>query len=112
MAKLPNADLCFVAERKITNYLLDVANENGKHKARFFLAFGFTIEEWQVMAAALKQHAAAHEVTSMVARETFGTNYVIEGPLMTPDGRNPQVRVIWAIDRDDTVPRLISAYPL
>ncbi len=112
MAKLPNADLCFVAERKITKYLLDVENENGKSKARFFLAFGFTIEEWPIMAQALKQHAAAHEVTSTVVRETFGTNYVVEGPLMTPDGRNPQVRVIWAIDRDETIPRLISAYPL
>lgn len=112
MAKLPNHEKCSVPEAKITRYLLNLESENGRSKARFFLAFGFTIEAWQIMAEALKQHAAAHEVTATVVRETFGVNYVVEGTLNTPDGRNPEVRVIWAIDEGDDVPRLVSAYPL
>ena len=110
--KLPFLDNIFVPEPKITQYLLNLDSENGKSKAHFFLAFGFTIEAWEVMAESLKQHARIHEVTSIVPKLPFGTNYVIEGNLITPDGRNPQVRVIWAIDVNSDIPRLISAYPL
>lgn len=93
-------------------YLLDLTSENGRAKARFFLSFGFTIEAWQIMAQTLKDHAGDHEVTRVEERPPFGTHYVIEGALTTPDGRNPAVRVVWIIDEGDDVPRLVSAYPL
>lgn len=98
--------------RKIVNYLLDLSSENGKSKARFFLAFGFTIEAWELMAQALKQHASDNEVIKVEERPPFGVHYVIEGVLQTPDSRNPSVRVIWIIDDGDDTPRLLSAYPL
>lgn len=110
--KLPNRKKAYIPEAKIVNYLLDLTNENGRPKARFFLAFGFTIETWEVMAQALKEHANYHEVTKIEQRPPFGVHYVIEGTLSTPDGRNPAVRVIWIIDDGDTIPRLVSAYPL
>lgn len=110
--KLPDRENAVVAEAKIVRYLLDLTNENGKAKAKFFLAFGFTIEKWHVMAVALKQHATNHEVTKVEERPPFGIHYIVEGTLNTPDGRNPAVRVIWIIDDGDDVPRLVSAYPL
>lgn len=94
------------------SYLLNLSSENGKAKARFFLAFGFTIETWQIMAQARHHHASVHEVTKIEPRPPFGVHYGIEGPLMTPDERNPPVRVVWIIDEGDDVPRLVSAYPL
>ena len=112
MNKLPNVERCHIAQAKLTKYLLNLESENGKSKARFFLAFGFRTDQWAVLADALKRHAVTHEVRKTVLRETFGVNYVIEGTLITPDGRNPQVRVIWTIDRGDDVPRLVSAYPM
>jgi hypothetical protein len=42
----------------------------------------------------------------------FGVSYAVEGPLATPDGRAPVVRVIWFISTDEVVPRLVTAYPL
>ena len=110
--KLPNFDSAVVPQAKIVRYLLDITNENGKTKARFFLSFGFTIEAWQIMAQALKQHASNHEITNIDERPPFGVHYVIEGTLNTPDGRNPDVRVVWIIDEGDNTPRLVSAYPL
>ena len=109
--KLPNVDQALVPEAKITRYLLDLTSPKGKSKAVFFRAFGFTIEQWQMMADALKQHAAAYEVASTEADE-HGTRYVIEGALNTPDGRNPQVRAVWIIREDETEPSFVSAYPL
>ncbi|MCU0481140.1 MAG: hypothetical protein MUE54_08005 [Anaerolineae bacterium] len=110
--KLPFVENAVVPKNKITLYLLNLDSKNGKSKARFFLAFGFTIETWQIMVDALKHHAQTHDVQSVVPRPPFGTHYVIEGMLITPDGRNPQVRVIWSIDEYSIIPRLISAYPL
>lgn len=110
--KLPNLERAVVAEPKIVRYLLDLSSENGAPKARFFLAFGFTIESWEVMAQALKKHAADNDVANVEPRPPFGLHYVVEGTLMTPDGRNPAVRVIWSIDDGEEIPRLISAYPL
>jgi hypothetical protein len=53
MNKLPNIEKAVVAEAKIVHYLLDLSSENGKAKARFFLAFVFTIDLWQIMAQSL-----------------------------------------------------------
>ena len=111
MSKLPNADKAVVPQAKITQYLLSLTSKNGKTKAQFFLAFGFTIEAWETLATALKQHAMSYEVAS--TRETpYGIHYNVEGELETPDGRNPVVRSVWKIETDETVPALVTAYPL
>ena len=110
--KLPNLGKAEVSKSKVVNYLLDLTSENGKTKARFFLAFGFTIDGWEIMAEALKLHANSHEIAKIEERPPFGVHYVIEGSLITPDERNPDVRVVWIIDGGDDTPRLVSAYPL
>jgi hypothetical protein len=110
--QLPNRNKAHIPQAKIVRYLLDLTNDNGKSKAEFFLAFGFSPAAWQVMAQALIQHAHEHPVAKVEERPPFGIHYVIEGTLHTPDGRNPRARVVWIIDEGDDVPRLVSAYPL
>lgn len=104
MKKLPNVEKAIVAEAKIVNYLLNLENENGQAKARFFSSFGFNPDEWEVMAIALKQHAINHDITRIEPRPPFGVHYVIEGSISTPDKRNPQIRVIWSIDEGKDTP--------
>jgi hypothetical protein len=111
MARLPNAEKAIVPEAKITRYLLDLTSEQGKSKAQFFILFGFTMSAWELLAAALRQHGMTHEVADH--RETrYGIHYVVDGSLQTPDGRRPQVRSVWKIETGDTVPSLVTAYPL
>ena len=111
MIKLPNGDRAIVPEAKITRYLLDLTSKRGQPKAQFFIAFGFTMEAWELLATALRQHALAHDIAS--TRETsYGVHYSIEGELQTPDQRNPQVRSVWKIEKGETVPALVTAYPL
>jgi len=109
--KLPHLEQAVIPEAKITRYLLDLTSPKGKSKAVFFRAFGFTIEAWEALAQAFRRHAHTHEVASTEADE-YGIRYAVEGALVTPDGRNPQVRVVWMIRHDETAPTLISAYPL
>ena len=109
--KLPGYEQAVVPERKITAYLLSLTHRDGRSKAIFFMRFGFTINEWQTLANALLLHAATHEIVSL-EQTPFGVNYVIEGPLATPDGRAPHVRVVWFIATGEQTPYLATAYPL
>ena len=109
--KLPYLENATVPETKITRYLLNKDHLRGKDKAAFFIHFGFSVAQWKVMQDALLAHAADYEVFSTLDTPE-GIHYTIEGELDTPDGRQPQVRTVWALDTDSTAPRFITAYPL
>ena len=108
--QLPDAERAVVPERKIVDYLLSPSHPDGRGKARFFRGFGFSAAQWQVLAAALRRHAVENSVT-MQSTTAFGTRYVVEGILHTPDGRTPTVCVVWFVDNGDGVPRLVTAFP-
>ena len=109
--KLPNAHLALVQQEKITGYLLDFTHRYGASKARFFVGFGFLPEAWEVLAVALREHGQHNEVTR-TKRTGFGPRYEVEGVLCVLDNRRPWVRTVWQIDEGQSVPRLITAYPL
>jgi len=109
--RVPNYEHAVVSERKIVAYLLSITHRDGRSKAAFFMRFGFTADSWENLANALRRHAADHEVAE-VEETPFGTSYSVEGSLSAPDGRMPQVRVIWFIETGQRLPRLVTAYPL
>jgi hypothetical protein len=94
--KLPNVERAVVPSRKIAHYLLSATHRDGRHKAAFFRSFGFTLETWEELAAALLEHARKYDVVETVPT-LFGMNFVIEGALPAPDGRAPKVRAVWFI---------------
>lgn len=108
---LPNAARAVVARSKVVDYLLSEAHPDGRGKARFFVAHGFSLADWEALAAALRAHALAHRVISAVERP-FGVRYVVEGGLTSPDGRAPGVRTVWFIRPERDVPELVTAYPM
>jgi hypothetical protein len=109
--KLPNAERAVVEREKITDYLLNAAHRYGASKARFFAQFGFRAAAWEELALALQEHGCQNEISRV--RETgFGPRYEVEGDLTAPDGRRPPIRSVWQLDKGQTAPRLITAYPL
>jgi hypothetical protein len=109
--KLPNPDQLLVEREKIVDYLLNPAHRYGASKARFFIEFGFRLNEWEQLAAALREHGQNHDV-ARVTETGFGPRYAVGGELNTPSGRRPYVRTVWQMDNGAVAPRLISAYPL
>jgi len=108
---LPNAQLATVPEPKITRYLLNPGHPAGGSKATFFLRYGFTIQDWRRLAAALLRHARENEVVE-TEQTRHGTRYVLDGPLEAPDGLILNVRTAWYTDPDGDVPRFVTAHPL
>jgi hypothetical protein len=109
--KLPNYQQAVVPERKITAYLLSPTHPDGSSKEKFFTAFGFSLNDWEKLKNALIGHIADNEVTK-VEDTPFGTRYVIEGAILTPDNRNPLLRSVWFIETEESIPKFVTAYPL
>lgn len=109
--KLPNYEAATVPQAKITEYLLSLTHEDGRSKAKFFMSFGFAIDDWDRLAEALQTHATEHEVSN-TEPSPFGTRYVIEGIISTPDGRTPYIRAVWFVETDEDRPRFVTAYPV
>jgi len=80
-----------VDRKKITEYLLCISHPDGSNKAVFFSQFGFTLENWKILAESLRKHGATYNVTKVVESE-YGTRYSVDGLLETPDSRNPSYK--------------------
>ncbi len=109
--KLPNAGQAHVDETKIVDYLLSESHSDGRSKAAFFFSFGFDRTRWRELAAALRSHGAANEIASIQTSD-YGTRYMVDGIIKTPDGRNPRIRTVWIVDNVNDEPRLVTAHPL
>jgi hypothetical protein len=110
MTRLPHLDRAVVPEAKIVNYLLSVSHSSGRTKARFLKGFGFRAQDWLVLREAIIAHARANDIAAS-HRTHFGTRYEIDGPLLTPEGRTPIVRVVWFMESQENIPRLVTLIP-
>lgn len=110
MPRLSHLDRAVIPEAKIASYLLSLRHPGGRAKARFLEGFGFRAKDWRILRDAIIVHATANDVTAL-HQTPFGTKYEIDGPLPTPDGRNPIVRVVWFVESQGTAPRLVTLVP-
>lgn len=110
MTKLANIDGAIIDRRKITGYLLDVRHPDGGPKAVFLMRFGFNLDNVDELIAAILAHARLNEVAAEQPGE-YGTRYLVDGPIETPDGRNPGLRAVWIVRTGETAPRFVTAMP-
>ena len=108
---LPNATRAYVPAEKMLDFLLSPTHHRGKSKAVFFGRFGFTAANWKELAASLIRHAMENEVLK-IATSRYGTRYVIDGLLRSPDGSSLNVRSVWFIPAGEDAPRFTTAHPL
>ena len=95
---------------KITDYLLSESHAVGKSKARYFRSYGFNDEAASNLAQGLLEIAQNAPVDSS-ERSPYGTKYIVDGELETPNGDMIRVRTIWIIENDTEIPRFVTAYP-
>jgi hypothetical protein len=110
MPRLPYLNRAVVPEAKIVNYLLSARHSGGRAKARFLESFGFRALDWRALRDAILAHAKANDIAA-THQTRFGIRYEIDGPLPAPDGRAPTIRVVWFVESQDNVPRLVTLVP-
>lgn len=108
--KAPGRENPQVPGEKVVAYLLSDTHPSGHAKARFFRRFGFSVDRWELLADALRRHVATHDVTKE-EDSPFGRRYNVDGPLESPDGRNPIVRSVWFTESGSTQLRFVTAIP-
>jgi hypothetical protein len=110
MAYVPNKERAIVDLAKVSGYLLSRTHPIGRTKARFFSRFGFRDDAPDRLAQALMDHVSVTPV-ARTESSVHGTKYRLDGPLTSPDGRNPHVSSVWIIPAGDTIPRFVTAFP-
>jgi len=88
MSQLPGIANAILDDLKITHYLLSTAHPTGASKAKFFVSFGFSQENWAELKSALLKHPQNNPVTSQ-ASSPFGQKFEVSCSLVAPDGRKP-----------------------
>jgi hypothetical protein len=108
--KLPNPQRTIVDREKIVGYLLNPAHPDNGGKFKFFTQLGFSGEQSDLMATALKALVKENEVVSVI-ESPHGRKYVIIGRIESPRGKRPLVQSIWIVDKGLDAARLVTAYP-
>ena len=72
--------------------------------------FGFSREDWKLLADALIKLAREADVKSSLT-SAHGRKFVIIGHIETPAGRPASVQTIWIVDTGSEAARLVTAYP-
>lgn len=107
--KLPNSESAHIAKEKVDGYLLSAKHPIGAAKSRWFNQIGYSLDNSELLRENLRGFAK-HDVNHKETNE-YGTKYVIIGDLKGPTGESRLLATVWIILNDDSVPRLVTAYP-
>ena len=97
---LPNSELAYIPEAKLTKYLLSETHAVGKAKARYFRSLGYTEANADQLANSLLMIAKSEGV-SQEAANPYGTKYTVEGEIIAPSGTTARIRTIWVVEPHD-----------
>jgi hypothetical protein len=108
--QVPNCDSAVVPSRKLSEYLLSETHGVGKAKAKLFRGFGFDESNVALLEQGLVSIVQTAAVVEIV-RTSFGTKYVVDGPLETPRGDTISIRTVWIVEVEGERPVFVTAYP-
>lgn len=109
--RLPHAENAVVDIRKLRDYCLNPAHDDGKHKARLFSStLGMTADDAEALRQILLEVIKTDEV-QLGRRDEFGQRYTLDFPLEWQN-RSATLRSGWIIEHDSKIPRLTTCYPL
>ena len=108
--KLPNREKAYIPISKLIDYLLSESHIAGKSKSKFFRMFGFDESNLNVLKQGFINIAQSQDVVED-SISPHGKKYIIDGNLLTPNNRYIKVRTVWIIEKDQDMPRFVTAYP-
>ena len=101
----------YIPVHKIQLYLLNPDHSQGRAKARFFTAFGFSLNDTAAMDASLKAHPIHAPLIRTEIRPDGQSKLVFECEIDVPNGRSPCIRSVWIKEGDTDLLKFMTAYP-
>jgi hypothetical protein len=98
-----------IAEAKLTKYLL--VWRDADDKSKFLEQAGYTLENWQQLAADLRSQILPLEAVPSDEPNQFGDVYEIRGVLCGTNGIDIAVITVWMIEYETNVTKFITLYP-
>lgn len=108
--RLPNAANAIVDDKKILDYLLEMAHPVGGSKAIFFRSIGFNELNMELLREQLLKVVMTCDVQE-VKKSSYGAKYVVDGLIDSPTGRPARIRTVWIIEDGKDIARLVTAHP-
>lgn len=108
--RVPNFDKAIIPVIKLEDYLLSFTHAVGHTKADFFAKIGYSKDNADLLYEDLKRIVEANEVVKEV-KTNFGTKYVVQGIIGRRFNKKTEIVTIWIVDKENNIPRFITAYP-
>ena len=108
--QIPNADHAVIDPAKLHGYLLSRSHPVGRFKAAFFLALGYSPEDWCRLEADLRSQHLSKDARAE-ERTSYGQKYAIRARLVGPTGDSAEVVSVWVVRTGEEFPRFVTAYP-
>ncbi len=108
--KLPNGEQASVPQEKLSDYLLSPTHPVGRSKAVYFRSLGYDDTNTPQFIEALLGIAKGNDVRDTIQTE-YGIKYTVLGELTTPTKQTAQIITVWIVDKGQTAPRFVTAYP-
>lgn len=108
--RVPNARLAVIEPVKLHGYLVSGSHAVGRFKATFFLALGYSAEDWPRLEADLRSQHLSQDAT-LGEQTPYGQKYSIRATLVGPSGRSAEVVSAWIVRPGEDFPRFVTAYP-
>lgn len=109
--KLPNREYAYIPPAKLLDYLLSETHSVGKSKSKYLRSSGFNEANAYLLKQGLMAIAQAEDIAEVI-NTPYGVKYVIDGSFPTPVGISIRMRTIWIVDKQQTRPRFVTAYPV
>ena len=108
---LPYADRAVVDIRKLRDYCLNIHHDEGKHKARVFIAaLGMTDNDAEALRGMVLEVLKSAEAR-LKRRDMFGQRYEVDF-VANWQGKRAVIRSGWIVEHQYEVPRLTTCYPI
>ena len=107
--RIPNAEGAVIEPAKLHAYLLSRDHPIGRFKAAFFLALGYSAENWRQLEADLRSQHLSRDATE--EQTPYGHKYAIRATLVGPSGGSAEVVSVWVVRTTEEFPRFVTTYP-
>lgn len=107
---VPGAEIAVIDIRKLRDYCLNPAHDEGKHKARLFGAIGMTANDAEELRIILLDGIKGMDA-QIGKQDEFGQRYVVDVPVAWR-GKQVTIRSGWIVEAGSETPRLTTCYPL